>query len=240
MVIAVCVAASGCGTFIGIDHPAMRESMDFGPPQTVSMCVLLDEGVSSEDADALLSTWNEEGSKYDLFVKAASYQELPRTGFFHNQIMDQLSEVSLPPSCDRMIYFVNRNAGDFLYGLASISLGLPEVLGEADDATLTRGYVVAKLATPSQVVMTPSRITVHEIYHLLGCPKHFDMPDCYRRIHDLKSVEARLSQKEYFSKVGEQPFYPSYASQSDSMLISRAQVNAYDEQKTQVAAIVAP
>ena len=97
------------------------------------------QGVSQEDAAALLSTWNEEGSKYDLNVKAASYQELPRTGFFHYQIMDQLSEVPLPPSCDRMIYFVNQDAGDFLYGLASISLGLPEVLGEVDDVTLTRG-----------------------------------------------------------------------------------------------------
>lgn len=235
-----CGTLSGCGTFIGLDHPALRESMDFGPPQTVSLCVLLDRGVSRADADSLLSGWNEEGSKYGLYVQPVSYQELPRDGFFFPQIMSQLDGVQLGPSCERTIYFVNRNVGDFVYGLASISFGLPEVLGEVDDDTLTRGYVVAKIATPNQIFMTPSSITRHEIYHLLGCSNHFDMPDCYRRIRDLKSVEERLTEEEYYPKHGERPFYPTYASHTDSMLISRAQVNTYEKSDTRVAALVQP
>ncbi len=227
--------------FIGIDHPAMRESMSFGADRRVNMCVLLDKGVSREDAEALLATWEEEASKYDLHVKAVSYEEMPRSGFFSEQIMSQLNEIPLGSSCDRLIYFVNRNVGDYVYGLTSISFGLPEVLGEVDDATLTRGYVVAKFGSPNQVVLTPKRVAQHEIYHLLGCPKHFDMPDCYRRIRDLKNVEARLEEEKYYLKSGEKPFYPTYASRSDSMLISRAQVNAYqNKQETMIAAMVLP
>jgi len=140
-----------------------------------------------------------------------------------------------------LIYFVNRNVGDYVYGLASISFGLPEILGEVDDGTLTRGYVVAKFGSPYQVVLTPKRVAQHEIYHLLGCPKHFDMPDCYRRIRDLKSVEERLEREKYYSKSGEKPFYTTYASRSDSMLISRAQVNAYsNKHEATVAAMVLP
>lgn len=238
--ILMCLGISGC-TFIGIDHPAMRESMSFGSDRRVNMCVLLDKGVAREDAAALLATWEEEASKYDLHVNAVSYEEMPRSGFFSEQIMSQLNEIPLGPSCDRLIYFVNRNVGDYVYGLASISFGLPEVLGEVDDATLTRGYVVAKFGSPSQVVLTPKRVAQHEIYHLLGCPKHFDMPDCYRRIRDLKSVEERLEEEKYYFKSGEKPFYPTYASRSDSMLISRAQVNSYsNKHAAAVAAIVLP
>ncbi len=231
---------NGC-TFIGVDHPAMRESMSFGAERYVNMCVLLDKGIAREDAETLLATWEEEASKYDLHVNAISYQEMPRSGFFFAQIMDQLKEVPLGPGCDRLIYFVNRNAGDYVYGLAAISFGLPEVLGEVDDATLTRGYVVAKFGSPTQVVLTPKRVAQHEIYHLLGCPKHFDMPDCYRRIRDLKRVEKRLEDENYYFKSGEKPFYPTWASGGDSMLISRAQVNAYSKRPvTTVAAMVLP
>jgi hypothetical protein len=46
---------SAC-TMIGIDHPAMRQTMDFGPAQTVNFCVYLDEGVTPADADRLLDS----------------------------------------------------------------------------------------------------------------------------------------------------------------------------------------
>jgi hypothetical protein len=221
-------AIGGC-TFMGRDQPAQRRGIDFGPPQDVNICVLLDDGVSQHDADALLSAWSTEASKYALSLRPVSYQALPRSGFFHSQIMNGLDRLALGPSCDRLIYFVNRNAADYGYGLASLALGLPEVLGEVDDQTLTRGFVVAALASPSQIVMTPTRVARHEIYHLLGCYEHFDMTDCYRQIHDLKAVELRLRTEGYYASVGEEPFYPTYASRSDAMLISRAQVNRYKD-----------
>jgi hypothetical protein len=214
-------------TSMGFDHPALRDSIDYGPPENVRLCVLLDDGITPSDANALLESWNDEAKIYNLYLQPVSYQSFPREGFFHTEILEQVSQVPLGKSCDRVLYFVNRNVGDVAYGLISTSVGVPEILGEVDDATLTHGYVVARRATLNQLVMSPSGVTQHELFHLLGCPQHFDMPDCYTRIHNLKLAEEKLKAQGYFTQHGEQPFYPTFASHTDSMLVSRSQVADY-------------
>jgi hypothetical protein len=239
LLLAFVLGAVGC-TSMGIDHPALRDSINFGPPEKVRLCVYLDDGVTPADAVSLLDSWNDQARIYNLYVEPVSFDHMSRAGFFHQQILDQISRIPLGPSCDRVLYFVNRNLGDAAYGLAAMSIGMPEVLGEVDDPTLTHGYVVARRATVNQLVMTPSSVTQHELFHLLGCPAHYDMPDCYHRIHDLKLAEAKLRDRGYFEEKGEQPFYPTFASGSEGMLLSRAQVNHYDEGLTAVAAMTWP
>lgn len=222
------VLLSAC-TSMGIDHPALRDSINYGPRENVRLCVLLDDGITPRDANALLDSWNAEAAIYNLYLEPVSFRRLPRAGFFHSEILDQVSQIPLGKSCDRVLYFVNRNLGDVVYGLASTAIGVPEILGEVDDATLTHGYVVARRATLNQLIMSPSGVTEHELFHLLGCPNHFDMPDCYARIHDLKLAEEQLKSAGYFRSHGERPFYPTFASRTDSMLVSRAQVADYQQ-----------
>ncbi|MGC1344279.1 MAG: hypothetical protein WA854_18240 [Candidatus Binataceae bacterium] len=226
IVLSVAANLASC-TSMGIDHPALRDSIDYGPPENVRLCVLLDNGITPSDATALLESWNDEAKIYNLYLQPVSYENFPRQGFFHTEIIEQVSQVPLGKSCDRVLYFVNRNVGDVAFGLISLSAGVPEILGEVDDATLTHGYVVARRATLNQLVMSPSGVTQHELFHLLGCPQHFDMPDCYTRIHNLKLAEEKLKAQGYFTKHGEQPFYPTFASRTDSMLVSRSQVADY-------------
>lgn len=214
-------------TSMGFDHPALRDSIDYGPPENVRLCVLLDNGITPSEANALLESWNDEAKIYNLYLQPVSYQNFPREGFFHTEILEQVNQVPLGKSCDRVLYFVNRNVGDVAFGLISTSVGVPEILGEVDDATLTHGYVVARRATLNQLVMSPSGVTQHELFHLLGCPQHFDMADCYTRIHNLKLAEEKLKAQGYFTAHGEQPFYPTFASRTDSMLVSRSQVSEY-------------
>lgn len=222
---------------MGFDHPALRDSFDYGPPREVRVCVYLDDGISAQDAAELLHSWDDQASIYNLYIKPVSFEGLRREGFLHSQILGQVTRMPLPAECDRMLYFVNRNAGDALYGLVAAALGLPEVLGEVDDTTLTRGYVVARRATMNQLVLSPAHITEHELFHLLGCPAHFNMPDCYRRIQSLKAEEAKREHDGFYRKNGEPPFYPSFASGSYSMLVSRAEVNDYGGGATSVAAV---
>jgi hypothetical protein len=223
-------SAAGC-TSMGLEHRALRDGMDFGPPEQVRMCVYLDDGITQQDATRLLDSWNDEASIYNLYIQPVSFEPLERDGFFHWQIMNQVRSIPLSPSCDRVMYFVNRDLGDMLWGLASLAVPLPEVLGEVDDDTLTHGFVFARTATPAQLVMTPSGVTRHELFHMFGCARHFDMPDCYRRIQSLKAEEVKLDSQGYYERVGESNFYPTFASPGDSMLLSRAQVNGYPEEE---------
>ncbi len=227
-------------TSMGIDHPALRDSLDYGPPETVHLCVLLDNGITRNDANVLLESWNDEAKIYNLYLQPLSYQNFPREGFFHTEILEQVSQVPLGKSCDRVLYFVNRNIGDAAFGLISVSVGMPEILGEVDDGTLTHGYVVARRATVNQLIMSPSGVTQHELFHLLGCPRHFDMADCYKRIHNLKLAEEKLKAQAYYHAHGEEPFYPTFASRTDSMLLTRSQVSLYQsfEHRTGAAAMV--
>ncbi|HEY2107121.1 MAG TPA: hypothetical protein VGH29_15085 [Candidatus Binataceae bacterium] len=190
------------------------------------LCVFLDDGVTESRARDLLSSWDSEEPRYALAVKPVSFQPLARGGFFHGSIVRQVGEQMLGPQCDRNLYFVGRNAGDFLWGdLAAVALPLPEVLGEVDDATLTSGFVVATAISFNQLLLSPYSVTRHEIYHLLGCKQHFDMPACYAEIAALKHRKRELMAEGFFSRIGEPPFYPTWDNLTDSMLVSRAAVN---------------
>jgi hypothetical protein len=221
------VTLSGCFfTSIGLDHPDLLKTIDFGPPQTLHLCVYLDEGVTESRARELLGSWDSEAPKYGLTIEPVSFQPLARSGFFHDAIVKQVQAQQLGPACDRKLYFVGRNVGDFVWGdLAPLAVPLPEVLGEVDDDTLTSGFVVATMLSFNQILMQPYSVTRHELYHLIGCKQHFDMPACYQEIAALKQRERDLVRNGFFDRVSEPPFYPTWDNLSDDMLVSRGAVN---------------
>ena len=225
---ALCLATlSGCYfTSIGLEHADLLRTIDFGPPETVRLCVYLDRGITEGRARELLSSWDSEAPKYGLAIKPVSFRPLERSGFFHDSIVRQVRSQMLGPDCDRNFYFVGRNAGDFLWGdLAAVALPLPEILGETDDATLTSGFVVATAISLNQVLLSPYRVTRHELYHLLGCKQHYDMPACYSEIAALKHRKRELSASGFFRQIREEPLYPTWDNLSDAMLVSRGAVN---------------
>ena len=231
-------ALSGClFTAIGLEDEDLRNSIDFRPPETVHLCVYLDAGITQNDARELLSSWNSEAPKYRLTVEPVSFHLLERRDFFHNGIVRQIGSQPLAPTCDRKLYFVNRNVGDFLWGdLAAAALPLPEILGEVDDATLTSGFVVATRMSVNQLFFSPYAVTRHELFHLLGCKQHYDMPACYGQIAALKKHEWQLRAMGFFEKIGEQPFYPTWDELTEAMLVSRAEVNQKEASRDSAAA----
>jgi hypothetical protein len=221
------MALPGClFTAIGIEHEDLRREIDFGAPESVQLCVYLDTGITESRARELLSSWETEGPKYGLAVRPVSFKRLARSGFFHTSIIGQIESQTLAPNCDRKLYFVNRNVEDFLWGdLAATALPLPEILGEVDDATLTSGFVVATRISLNQVFFSPYAVTRHELYHLLGCKQHFDMPACYREIAALKRRERQLRISGFFKRIGERPFYPTWNELTGEMFVSRAEID---------------
>jgi hypothetical protein len=175
------LALSGCTT-VGV-HTAARESVDYGPPATVRVCLLQAADIPPERAEALKRTVREEFAQYGLNIEVPWVREWTRPGFQVGSIMRDLLERPLEPPCDRLFGLVDRHAGDFAWGLV-----LPEILGAVDEVTATRGYAVATFGSLNQLVSTPEQTIVHEFYHLFGCPHGVTLSDCYPKIAALKAA----------------------------------------------------
>jgi hypothetical protein len=178
LLIAVCAAAC---TTVGV-NTRERTTIDYGPPMTLKVCVLRAPGVTAERVDELVAAVNKEFAVYNIQVVVPWQQPWQRAGFTSTSLFDDVAGRDLEQPCDRLIALVDRNAGDFLWGLV-----MPEILGEVDEASHTRGYIVATLGSLNQMFEPPSAATVHEFYHLLGCPHAASLTNCYHLIASLKA-----------------------------------------------------
>jgi hypothetical protein len=201
---------SGC-TAIGLHNAVARAQHDFGVPDTVRLCLYLDDGVSEGWGRALIAAaWREEGQLYGLNVTVASVTRWRRPGFTVEGILTAIQREPLVDGCDRVFALVGRHAGDALWGLF-----LPEVLGAVNDETLTHGYAVVHRASINQILTSPTDVVRHELYHLLGCDTHFRMHRCYEQIARLKR----------WKQDNRSDFFPAWDLIRQQMLVSREAVN---------------
>jgi hypothetical protein len=173
-------AVLGCGT-IGVGLPSLRESIDFGPRVELRVCLLVDPGVGEERARSLVAAADRELDVYGIDVVVLWLRPWARPAFTADGMIEDLLRRPLEPPCDRLVAFAGRNLADTLWGLL-----LPQTLGAVDGPTHTRGVIVGRLATPGQLLMSPSRTTAHEFYHLLGCAHALTKRSCYDQILALK------------------------------------------------------
>jgi hypothetical protein len=204
------VVLSGC-TAVGFHSATARAQHDFGVPDTVRLCLYLDEGISEDRARELIdAAWREEGRLYGLEVGVASVTRWPRPAFTVDGILAALQREPLGAACDRVFALIGRHAGDALWGLL-----FPEVLGAVNDETLTHGYAVVQRATVNQLLSAPEDVIRHELYHLLGCDAHFRMGRCYEQIARLKR----------WKEQGRSDFFPAWDLEGQELLVSREAVN---------------
>lgn len=212
------IGLSGCfKTSIGSWNETKYRETDFGQWRKVHVCVYLDEGVTRERAEYLLGDWSQNLAKlYRIDPVFEGFETLPRQGFLHNAVLNEVKDIPLKGDCDRVFYFANRGAGDYAYGWLPFLAGvpLPVVMGEVDDPTMTHGFAAAYAASPAAMFYTPRAATSHELYHLLGsCPHAQTLDECYERISRLKHTE------------GDDGFYPSLDASGAQVFMSRHQVN---------------
>jgi len=192
---------------------AALHQLDFGPPDTVALCLYLDDGINEERARALVEdAWRGEAPLYRLTIDIAEVRRWSRPGFTVHAILEALRQEPLRAPCDRILALIGRHVGDYVWGL----LLLPEFLGAVNDETFTHGYVVAKWASLNQLLSPPRAVIRHELYHLLGCDAHFDMTRCYEQIALLKR----------FRRTHRTDFFPAWDPISRHVLLSREAVNS--------------
>jgi hypothetical protein len=172
------LAAAGCSS-IGLHDHAALAMIDAGPPVTLAVCALLDDGITADEAAALVDhAWREEGPRVGIRVRLARATPWKRPAFTADGLMRAIRRERLEPPCDRIVAFVGRHVGDLVWGLL-----LPEALGGAG---LVHGYVVARRASLGQLLASPAAVLRHELYHLLGCEHALSMAGCYVRIAALR------------------------------------------------------
>lgn len=191
MAVVVLVTGLCACTSVGV-HTSSHYARDYGPPAQLRVCLLRADDVSPQRADDLIAAVNREFQTYGIEVVVPWVRPWERPGFGHKSLLDDVVARELEPPCDRLIALVDRNAGDALWGML-----MPEVLGAVDDVTHTRGFVVANMASFNQLFMRPSKVAVHEFYHLLGCPHSASMTRCYDQIERVKRQIA-TRQPEFF------------------------------------------
>ena len=193
----VALLLGGCTT-IGAHDEAALKNTDFGPPESLRICVLLDTPeISQAEGAKLMQAVQTEFALYGITVTVPWYHAWQRPGFGRMKIITDLAARKLPPPCDRVMALVGQNAGDVLVGL------FVTTEGSVDTVTHTRGYVVSEFSSINQVFMPPEAAMVHESYHLLGCDHDVTMTACYARIQRLKAA-ARVN------RAAGNDFFPTY------------------------------
>jgi len=206
---------------IGFENRAMLERMDFGKPNEVQFCVYASEGISKERTEKFFAGWNEkEATKYQLYARIASFQIYERKNFFHSGILKNIMEIPIPDECDRVLALISRNVGDVIWGLTA----LPEVLGEVNDETLTHGFVVGKMGSLNQLLMSPRKGFLHELFHFFSCGHAILKSDCYQMIKSLKDVAVQVREQNGYERFGVKPYFPSKGVNAP-IFIFREQVN---------------
>ncbi|MEQ6888275.1 hypothetical protein ABE957_06265 [Halomonas sp. CS7] len=186
---------SACVTVGKHDTDALQ-ALDFGPEETLRVCLLVDEGITEKSARDLFKEMSDELSIFDLEVEIPWVRQWERPAFLMNGIIEDVALRPLEPPCDRLMAVVGRNVGDFL-----VSWFAPEILGAVETNTHTRGYVVGKAVTFNQLFQSPSDVAVHESYHMLGCVHGRSLQECYPYILELKQIASA-------SRDGGNDFFP--------------------------------
>lgn len=208
--LAFALALCACTT-MGTPDTTARQMHDFGKPVTVDVCLYLDNGIAEEEGRKLIEeAWRDEAPLYGIDVRVAKVERWARPAFQMEGILADLRQKRLDAPCDRIMALVGRNVGDTLWSFFG-----PEVLGAVNDETLTHGYTVARRASLNQVLTPPVDIARHELYHLLGCGEHSNMPKCYDQLAMLKA----------WQRDHDSDFFPAWDLVNGRLLGSREAVN---------------
>jgi hypothetical protein len=210
--IALLLTLPGACTSLGSHSQESLAQQDFGPRQTIRVCVYRNADITDTQAHRIITAVDAEFDRYSLDLAVPWIRVWRRFNDPAVTVIDELTPLPLEPPCDRVRGLDSRHAGK-----ASCLVVMQENLGAVETVTHTRGYILYTAALSDKVSDGPNSVAIHEAYHLLGCEHDSDMTACYQQIAALK--QAASSEK----RTGDN-FFPG-VSISREPITSRAEVD---------------
>lgn len=209
-------------TTIGAHDQNALSNINFGPPETVRICVLMDGSEISEvESSRLVQFIRNEFILYGIQVEVPWYRRWQRPAGGSTATLEDLAERRLQPPCDRLLALAGENTSDLIDAVLGVN-----VLGAVDTVTHTRGYVLCENTCVNQLIAQPTVAIIHESYHLLGCGHDLSMTTCYERIRQLK-IAARQNRE------NGNDFFPTFT-RNGVLIFRREDVNRLESMALKV------
>ncbi len=183
----------GCTT-VGLHYPPVIDSINFGKPVDLNLCVYKDTPLSKAQVLSIVNDWSIELHRYSIHLKLVKINNWKREHFFLSSELEDLLHVPLEEPCDRFVLFLSTTVFDSLFDLVPIGT----ILGAVEGYTSTKGYIIADYFSLNQIFSSPSSTMIHEGYHLFGCNHAILLTDCYTRILALKKTYTHSKSQSFF------------------------------------------
>jgi len=189
---------------LGRPNPVRLFFTDFGPRETLRLCLLREPLVTQESVDRAIRAMRGALERYaiDLEVPWVRAWDPPRDAL--GSRMRELRSLPLEEDCDRLLVLSALDWGERTrrtFGALEAGAG---IAGEVESDTFSRGYVFVR---PMSWLHLPgfdaSELVIHELHHLFRCDHDRVMDDCYRQIVRLKHAAAanRSAGRDFFPAI---------------------------------------
>ncbi|MGD9275919.1 MAG: hypothetical protein PVJ67_01990 [Candidatus Pacearchaeota archaeon] len=184
---------------MGFENHKLKDSIDFGPEMHLRFGVYKTKGVSDKKVEKIFNGMKEELEAYAIKPEVAWIRDFKRGGFFFKSIFDSIimGGAKIEKPCDRNLYLVEKNLGDYLWGLSL----LPEISGAVDTMTHSLMY----LSADQGFSRGPVGVAKHEVLHACGCEQGLAMNGSYEIIKKLKNAKSECDEINPF-----EDFFPGY------------------------------
>jgi len=186
---------------LGRPSPVRLHFTDFGPPETLRLCLLREPGVSEARARRVVEGLRAGLAPYGIALEVPRLERWQPPADAPGARIAALRALPIEPPCDRLLALSALRAGEFLARSVGVSKPGATIEGEVESHAFSRGYVFVRPISVFHVFgFDAAALALHEAHHLLRCGHDVVMDDCYRQIARLKRAarEGRARGEDFF------------------------------------------
>jgi len=186
---------------LGRPSPVRRHFTDFGPPETLRLCLLREPGVSETRVRRVVEGLRGGLALYGITLEVPRVERWSPPPDGPGTRIAALHGLQIEAPCDRLLALSSLRTREFLTRSVSPSRPGATIEGEVESRAFSRGYAFVRPISVFHVFgFDAVALALHEVHHLLRCGHDVVMDDCYRQIARLKRAarESRARGLDFF------------------------------------------